>query len=208
MTRRLTIVTMMAAAAVTVLAAQQRDPEQYARMLESRERVEHMEVERVAASLGLAPGQTVADLGSGSGLFTRPLAREVAPGGIAYAVDIDPKLLEIVRRSADEAGITNIRTVDAAPNDPQLPAPVDLIFICDAFHHLPDKPAYARTLARYVKPGGRVAVIDFASHWPPGHEAMQYTVGDLDGWMTAAGFARRQSFDFPQDSFFVIYSKQ
>jgi ubiquinone/menaquinone biosynthesis C-methylase UbiE len=192
---------------VAALGAQQRDPEQYARMLESRERVEHMQVERVVAALGLTPGQTVADLGSGSGLFTRPLARAAGPGGVAYAVDIDATLLAIVQRAADEAHIANLRTVQAAPDDPKLPGPVDLIFICDAFHHLPDKPAYAKTLARYVKPGGRVAVIDFAAHWPPGHEAMQFTVDQLDGWMTAAGFTRQQSFDFPEDSFFVVYLK-
>lgn len=206
MTRRAVGLVLMLAA-TAVLTAQQRDPEQYARMLESRERVEHMQVDRVVAALQLKPGQTVADLGSGSGLFTRPLARAVAPGGTAYAVDIDPKLLEIVQRSAGEAGLTNIRTVHATPDDPTLPGPVDLIFICDAYHHLPDKPAYAKTLARYVKPGGRVAVIDFAAHWPSGHEAMQYTVQDLDGWMTAAGFTRQQSFDFPEDSFFVIYNE-
>ena len=148
------VVAAAVAAAIASLAAQQRDPEQYARMLESRERVEHMEVDRVVGALGLAPGTTVADLGSGSGLFTRSLAREVAPGGTAYAVDIDRKLLDIVARSAADAGLTNIVTVLAAPDDPKLPAPVDLIFICDAFHHLPDKPQYARTLARYVKPGG------------------------------------------------------
>jgi ubiquinone/menaquinone biosynthesis C-methylase UbiE len=199
---------VVGALAVTVtLAAQQRDPEQYARMLESRERVEHMEVDRVVAALGLSPGTSVADLGSGSGLFTRPLARAVAPGGTAFAVDIDPKLLDIVNRSAGEAGLTNIVTVLAAPDDPKLPGPVDLVFICDAFHHLPDKPQYAHTLARYVKPGGRVAVIDFASNWPPGHEAMQYTAQDLDRWMAAAGFTRTQAFDFPENSFFVVYKR-
>jgi arsenite methyltransferase len=198
-----TVLSLVAAGGV----AQQRDPEQYARALESRERVEHMQVDRVVASLGLTAGDTVADLGSGSGLFTRPLARAVAPGGTAYAVDIDAKLLQIVQQSADAAHLTNIKTVVAAPDDPKLRSPVDLIFICDTFHHLPDKPTYTKTLARYVKPGGRVAVIDFASNWPSGHEAMRYTTSDLDGWMTAAGFTRVQSYDFPTDSFFVIYKR-
>ncbi len=187
-------------------AAQQHpDPEQYAKGLEDRGRVEEMQVGRVVAALQLSPGMAVADLGSGSGLFTRPLARAVAPGGIAYAVDIDAALLKIVERSAAAAGIDNIRTVHATAADPSLPAPVDLIFICDTFHHLPDKPAYARTLFRYVKPGGRVAIIDFVSHWPAGHEAMRYTVADLTGWMTAAGFTLQTTLDFPADSFFAIY---
>ena len=188
-------------------AGQQRDPEQYARFLESSERVAHMEVDRVVSALKLQPGQIVADLGSGSGLFTRALARAVAPGGTALAVDIDQALLAIVLRSAERSKLTNIRAVQAAADDPRLPSPVDLIFICDTFHHLPDKPAYARTLARYTKPGGRVAVIDFTNEWPSGHEQMRYTLQDLDGWMTTAGFARQQTFDFPENSFFVVYVK-
>jgi arsenite methyltransferase len=166
-----------------------------------------MEVDRVVTALHLQPGQTVADLGSGSGLFTRALARAVAPNGTALAVDIDPALLAIVMRSAERSKLTNISTVQAAADDPKLPSPVDLIFICDTFHHLPDKPTYARTLARYTKPGGRVAVIDFTNEWPSGHDQMRYTLQDLEGWMTAAGFTRRQTFDFPENSFFVIYDK-
>src|SRR5262249_19865448 len=127
-----TVLSFVAASGV----AQQRDPEQYARMLESRDRVEHMQVDRVVASLGVTAGNTVADLGSGSGLFTRPLARAVAPGGTVYAVDIDAKLLAIVQQSADAAHVTNVKIVVAAPDDPKLPSPADLIFICDTFHHL------------------------------------------------------------------------
>jgi ubiquinone/menaquinone biosynthesis C-methylase UbiE len=208
MPRHRLLTVLLSIVAVSGVLAGQRDPEQYARMLESRERVDHLQVDRVVSSLGLAAGNTVADLGSGSGLFTRPLARAVAPGGTVYAVDIDAKLLAIVRQSADAAHLTNITTVLAAPDDPKLPAPADLIFICDTFHHLPDKPDYAKTLGRYVKAGGRVAVIDFAANWPSGHEAMKYTTADLDGWMTAAGFTRVQSFDFPADSFFVIYKRR
>jgi len=193
--------------ALAGLGAQQRDPAEYARFLENRDRVERMEVRRVVEALGLTPGQLVVDLGSGSGLFTRALARAVAPTGTAYAVDIDPALLTIVETSAKRSSIKNLTTVLAAPDDPKLPQTVDLIFICDTFHHLPDKPAYARTLYRYVKPGGRVAVIDFTNDWPGGHDAMRYTADDLEGWMTAAGFLRDQSFDFPKNSFYITYKK-
>ena len=193
--------------ALSSLTSQQRDPEEYARFLENRERVERMEVGRVVDALGLKPGQLVVDLGSGSGLFTRALARAVAPDGTAYAVDIDPALLKIVERSAKRSELKNLVTVLAAPDDPKLPQAVDVIFICDTFHHLPDKPAYARTLARYLKSGGRVAVIDFKNDWPGGHDAMRYTPDDLEGWMTAAGFIRDQSFEFPKNSFFITYRK-
>jgi ubiquinone/menaquinone biosynthesis C-methylase UbiE len=193
--------------ALATLAAQERDPKEYARFLESRERVERMEVARVVEALHLQPGWSVADLGSGSGLFTRALARAVMPGGTAYAVDIDPELLKIVEASAKRSALKNVQTVLAGANDPKLPQSVDLVFICDTFHHLPDKAAYARTLFGYVKPGGRVAVIDFTNDWPGGHDAMRYTPADLEGWMTAAGFTRDQSFDFPKNSFYITYKK-
>jgi cyclopropane fatty-acyl-phospholipid synthase-like methyltransferase len=193
---------------VSGAGAQQRTAEEYARILEGAERVAKLQVPRVVETLGLKPGGLVADLGSGSGLFTRPIARAVAPNGIAYAVDIDEALLTIVERSAREAGLGNVRTVLAAPDDPKLPQPVDLVFICDALHHFGDKPAYLKMLPRYVTPGGRIAVIDFEEDWPAGHDRMRYTPADLDTWMKAAGFTRVGSYDFLENSFFVLYRRQ
>src|SRR5688572_10960478 len=68
---------------------QQRTPEEYAKFLEGADRVARMQVPRVVEALGVKPGMKVADLGSGSGLFTRPLAKAVLPGGVVYAVDVD-----------------------------------------------------------------------------------------------------------------------
>jgi arsenite methyltransferase len=187
------------------VTAQQRTPEEYVKLLEGAERVQRMQVPRVVEALGLAPGMIVADLGSGSGLFTRPIARAISPDGVVYAVDIDPALLKIVDRSATDAGIGNVRTVLAAPDDPKLPQAVDLIFICDTLHHIGNQGSYLERLRKNVKPNGRVAVIDFSDKWPEGHEPMRYSAAQLDAWMTAAGFSRASSFDWLDNSFFVIY---
>jgi cyclopropane fatty-acyl-phospholipid synthase-like methyltransferase len=117
------------------------------------------------------------------------------------------KVAEIVERTSTEAGLANVKTVLAATDDPKLPEPVDLAFICDALHHIGNQGTYLKTLAKSVKPGGRVAVIDFSEKWPQGHEAMRFSVADLDGWMKGAGFTRSASHTYLENSFFVIYRR-
>ena len=79
-------------------ASQRRDPLEYIRILESAERVRKLQVDRVISTLDVQPGQKIADLGAGSGLFTRPLARDVGPAGVVYAIDIDRDFSSISRR--------------------------------------------------------------------------------------------------------------
>jgi ubiquinone/menaquinone biosynthesis C-methylase UbiE len=201
------ILLLLVGALGAVVRAQLPNPEAYARTLEGPERVARMQVARVVETLGVKPGDRVADIGSGSGLFTRPIAQAAGPTGLAYAVDIDAGLLKVVERSAKEAKIENIRTVLAATDDPKLPEPVDLVFICDALHHIGNQGPYMKTLTKYVKPGGRIAVIDFSERWPAGHESMRFTAAQLDGWMKDAGFARESSHDWLDNSFFIVYRK-
>jgi ubiquinone/menaquinone biosynthesis C-methylase UbiE len=189
------------------VTAQQRDPEAYAKTLEGAERVARMQVERVIKSLVIPPGSRVADIGAGSGLFSRPIAEHIRPAGIVYAVDIDPGLLKIIDRRSKEAGLPNVKTVLAAPDDPTIPEPVDLAFICDALHHIGNQAAYVKTLVKYLKPDARIAVIDFSETWPVGHEKMRYSLEDLDGWLKAVGFSRVASHTYLENSFFVIYRR-
>ena len=182
----------------------QRTPEEYAKLLEGAERVARMQVPRVVEALGVTPGMKVADIGSGSGLFTRPVAKASAPGAV-YAVDIDQALLNIVARSAKEAGLSNVRTVLGAAGDPNLPEPVDLIFVCDALHHIANQGTYLKTLRKYLAPGGRVAIIDFRDKWPEGHESMVYSMAQFETWMKDAGYSRVASHDWLENSYFVIY---
>ena len=163
-----------------------------------------MQVPRVVEALELKPGLRVADIGSGSGLFTRPIATRVAPG-IVYAVDIDAALLKIVEQGAKEAGIGNIRTVLATADSPKLPEPVDLLFICDTLHHIGNQGAYLKALRTFVAPGGRVAIIDFRDKWPEGHEPMRYSLAQFETWMKEAGFSRIASHDWLENSYFMIY---
>jgi ubiquinone/menaquinone biosynthesis C-methylase UbiE len=185
-----------------------RDPEEYARFLEGGERVARMQVPRVVDAIGVKPGDRVADLGSGSGLFSRPIAQRVGPTGVVYAVDVEPGLLTVVARSAKEAGLTNLRTVLAAGDDSKIPEPVDLIFVCDTLHHIPDQGPYLKRLVRHLKPGGRLVLIDFDRNWPRGHESMVYAKTDLEAWVTGAGLTLVASHDWLENSYFHVYQRK
>jgi ubiquinone/menaquinone biosynthesis C-methylase UbiE len=195
--------------AASVLAAQQRDPKQYAQTLDNPDRVAGLHVDKVVAALDLKPGMRVADLGSGSGVFTVPFARAVGPSGKVYAIDIDKGLLAIVGDKAKAGGVSNVETVLAEAKDSRIPEPVDLIFVCDTLHHLPDQAEYVKQFAKQVKPGGRVAIIDFAEgKWPSGHESFTIRPPQVDGWMQAAGFTRETVHTFLPTNFFHIYREK
>ena len=176
----------------------------YVFILELDWRVRRLQVDRVTDVLGVIPGQKVADIGAGSGLFSRKLANAVGSDGVVYAVDLSQKLLDYIEESAEAAGINNIKTVLASEDDPSLPEPVDLIFICNTLHHIENQEEYLRNLKRYLRPSGRVAIIDFIDS-PHIFSSDQYTRRDLERWLTDAGFQPAGRYTFLQNNYFVIY---
>ncbi len=119
------------------------------------------QADRVIAELHLAPGQKVADIGSGGGYFTFRLAEAVGSEGVVYAVDVDADMNERLAGIAMERGASNVHIVLAAFDDPRIPQPVDLIFTSNTYHHLEDRVAYLEKAARYIAPGGRIAVVEY-----------------------------------------------
>jgi len=115
----------------------------------------------VIEKLSITPGSRVADLGAGGGYFTWHLAKAVGPRGMVYAVDINKAALDMIFKEMVARGTPNVRPVQAQPNDPQLPEPVDLVFSCNTYHLMLDREAYFRFLASSLRPGGRVAILDF-----------------------------------------------
>jgi cyclopropane fatty-acyl-phospholipid synthase-like methyltransferase len=184
-------------------AQQRRDPQEYIKRLEAEQRVKELQVERVVETLKISPGQRVADLGAGSGLFTRPIAGKVGEKGTVFAIDIDPELLKHIDKSAENPAV--IRTVLAAEDDPKIPERVDLIVIIDTLHHIRNREAYLKKLRNYLQPSGRIAILDFSKEWPAGHEQMKYSLEELEGWMKSAGYKRVEKHDFLHNNFFVIY---
>ena len=117
---------------------------------------------RVVQALGLRRGQTVCEIGAGSGYFTLRLARAVGPRGHVFAVEAEPRILEALGRRLRRGRARNVTPVLARDDDPLLPAACgDVALVVNTYHHVPDGPVYLRKLARALRPGGRLAIIDF-----------------------------------------------
>ena len=177
--------------------------EEYVRVLEDPQRDVWQKPHEVVMALGLKTTETVADIGAGSGYFTRRFAMHA---GKVYAVDIDAKLLEAAMKDAPK----NVEAVLATPDDPMLPAAsVDTIFFCDVLHHIDGRAAYYPKLAKALKPGGRIVAIEFYKKplplGPP--ESMKISEEELVAELKAAGFRKTNSFDFLPYQYFLEASK-
>lgn len=143
---------------------QYRDPD-YSRWQRNLE-TEGREVyeKRVAIVDAVAPqlGQAIADVGAGTGLFTRLFAARVGPQGRVYAVDIAKAFVEGNLQRARAARLQNIVGIVSTQTDTRLPEnSVDLAFVCDAYHHFEDPQAMLASIRRALRPGGTLVVIDF-----------------------------------------------
>lgn len=114
--------------------------------------------------LGIAEGSIVADLGAGGGWFTIRLARRVGPNGRVYAQDIQSEMIGAINRRVEREGLKNVETVLGSAEDPQLPAPVDVVLIVDAYHEMADPQTLLRNVRESLKPGGRVGIVEFTKN--------------------------------------------
>jgi predicted methyltransferase len=117
------------------------------------------------AALALRPGMTVADLGAGTGYFSRYLAEIVGPTGTVLAVEVEPNLVAHLRARAEREDHANVVPLLASTDNPRLPAGgVDLVLVVDTYHHFDHRQRYLPRLHGALRRGGRVAIID----WKPG----------------------------------------
>lgn len=167
------------------------NPAEWTEHFESPERTAWQQPDEVVASLKLAPDAKVADIGAGTGYFAVRLAA-AAPQGTVYAVDIEPKMVEWIGSRAQSEGHANLVAVQGGDSDPKLPEAVDLVFMCNVFHHLADSRAYFEAVAGKLRPGARVIIVDFKQDNPddaPGPPAaMRMRAEDISAQMQAAGY--------------------
>lgn len=138
------------------------DLESYLARLEGEDRIAWQKPDEVVGALGLRPGDSACDIGVGPGYFALRLARAVGPRGRVYAIDVEPRMIEILRERLRAEGLSNVRPILARGGKPALPPRrCDVILVVNTFHHFPDGPATLRALARRLAPGGRIVNVDF-----------------------------------------------
>ena len=208
-------VTSMAAAAIlaaTPVFAQlgARPAEDWIARLERPERVAGLKTAEVIEKLQIKPGDIVADLGAGAGAFSWPFAKAVGTGTV-YAVEVDKAYIPHLERRAKEQGLSNVKTILGKFEDPELPEKVDLAFFHDVLHHIEKRAEYLKTVAGYLKPNGRIAVIELDATRPDASHRdqpeQQVTREQVETWMTAAGLKKLDEFPLSEEKWFVVYGR-
>ena len=187
-----------------------RPAEEWIRTLDAPDRVTALKVPEVLAALKIKAGQVIADIGAGSGIFSLPIGRAIRPGGTVYAVDIDQALLDHIDMEATEQGMVNVKPILGSPSDPLLPVDVDVAFLNDVLHHIEDRAGYLATLALYLKPGGRIAIIDFRPDTSPHKDDPTLVVSEEQAtkWLEPAGLKPVEHINLYNDRWFVVFAKQ
>jgi predicted methyltransferase len=138
------------------------DVERWQAVFDDPDRDRWQKPRELVAALEIRPGTVVADLGAGTGYLSRYLADAVGPDGTVLAVDPEPALVAHLRARAEKERTANVVPILASADNPRLPVGgVDLVLLLDTYHHVDRRVAYFRALRRALRPGGRVAVVDW-----------------------------------------------
>jgi len=179
--------------------------DKWAMVLDNPERDGWQKPHEVIRALALKPDAIVADIGAGTGYFSVRLAH-MTPKGRVYGVDTEPDMVKYLAERAKKAGLKNVIAIAAKPGDPRLPEKADLVIFVDVYHHVEDRERYFRQLQGSLKPGGRVAVIDFRMDSPVGPpKSARIEPNRVKDEMKRAGYALAQEHAFLPNQYFLVF---
>ncbi len=182
------------------------DAEKWAHVFDDPSRDAWQKPHEVIQGLKLAPDAAVADIGAGTGYFSARLSR-MLPKGKVYAVDIEPDMVKYLGERAKREHLDNVVAVQGKPDDANLPRPVDLALLVDVYHHIDDRTRYFEKLKGSLKPGGRVAIIDFrmdSKEGPP--RSGRIAPERVRSEMASAGYAPAGEFGFLPNQYFLVFT--
>jgi predicted methyltransferase len=205
----------LAGAALTALPARAQSPhthdhsfagsENWAKVFDDPKRDVWQKPHEVIRALALKPDAVIADIGSGTGYFSMRFAHMV-PKGRVYGVDTEPDMVKYLAERAKREGLGNITAVKADPGDPRLPEKADLVILVDVYHHVENRERYFSRLLESLKPGGRVAVIDFRMDSPEGPpKAARIAPAQVKAEFKRAGYTLDREHGFLPNQYFLVF---
>ena len=184
------------------------DAEKWSRVFDDPERDEWQKPHQVVSALKLSSNAAVADIGAGTGYFSARLANMLKQGRV-YAVDIEPGMVKHLAERAKRENLANMIPVTGTPGDPGLPAKVDLILFVDVYHHIDAREPYFRKMGAALKPGGRIAIIDFKLDSPEGPpKEARIAPERVEAELANAGFALAEEHGFLPRQYFLVFRRR
>jgi ubiquinone/menaquinone biosynthesis C-methylase UbiE len=184
-----------------------RDPAAYIAALEDPKRDVYQKPQEVMKALAIREGESIADIGAGSGYFAIRLAHHVGPRGRVFAVDISPDMIRHLNARVRDMDLANVSPILARADDPLLPQPVDRIVFVDVWHHIENQAGYLTLIKKLLKPGGQVVMIDFHKRelpvGPP--VGMKIAREDLLEQMQTHGFQLATEHTFLPYQYFLVF---
>src|SRR5262245_33109993 len=184
------------------------DAQKWAQIFDDPQRDAWQKPHEVISALALAPDAVVADVGAGTGYFAARLAKTLQRGFV-YAVDIEPEMVRYLADRARREELPNLRPITGTPDDPRLPVQVDLILLVDTYHHIGERDRYFSKLRALLKPGGRLAVIDFKLDSPTGPpKEVRIAPDSVKQELTRAGYSLDKEHSFLPHQYFLVFTAQ
>jgi ubiquinone/menaquinone biosynthesis C-methylase UbiE len=185
------------------------DIDKWVDLFEDPERSAWQKPEKVVKNLILGPGDVIADIGAGTGYFTRLFAAAVSPDGKALGLDVEPSMVNYMKEDARKLNLENYLPRLVKPGDPELkPQSVDVVFICNTLHHIEDRVNYLKRLSKSLKPDGRIVIVDFYKRSLPvgPSPAIKLAEDEVIREFKEAGYHLKRSLDFLPYQYFLEFA--
>jgi arsenite methyltransferase len=185
------------------------DPKAYISMLENPQRDSEQKPDEVLKAMAIKRGETIADIGAGSGYFAFRFAKQVGDSGRVYAVDINSDMILFMNRKIRDLKLRNVSTVLSAPDDPLLiDDSTNRFFICNTWHHVQSRPNYITLMKKILKPGGQIIVLDYHKKELPVGPPPEMKVAreDVIKEMKSGGFKLAHEHTFLPYQYFLVFT--